>query len=257
VTPLDTVVQFLDTTLRSRDLPDYDAAVNGLQLSNGGTVSRIAAAVDFSAETVSAALADGADLLVVHHGMFWRGARPFVGPAYERLRDCIRSNLAVYSSHIPLDLHPQLGNNVLLSRALDLTSDGAFGRFRDVEIGVTGIADVPTSVIVERATAFAATLATTAVATRFPAHRRTHRWAVVTGAGASPSMLAEALERNVDTLIVGEGTHHSAVDAIEQGLVIVYAGHYATETLGVRAVAERVAKTFGLTSTFIAAPTGL
>ena len=254
---LDDVVRFLDATLRTREVPDYDTAVNGLQLSNDGSVNRVAAGVDFSAETVAAAVRDKADLLVVHHGMFWRGSQPFVGPAFERLRDCVRGNLAVYSSHIPLDMHPELGNNVLLARALQLECDGRFGRFRDVEIGLTGSADFPTTVLVERAAAFATGFATTVVATRFPAGHRTRRWGMITGAGASPTILAEARERGIDTLIVGEGTHHSAVDAIEQGLVIIYAGHYATETLGVRALAETVARRFGVTSTFIAAPTGL
>jgi dinuclear metal center YbgI/SA1388 family protein len=251
------VSSFLDETLRTREVPDYDAAVNGLQLANGGDVNRIAAAVDYSAEVVAAATREGADLLIVHHGMFWRGLQPLTGAAYDRLRMAMQANLAVYSSHIPLDMHDQLGNNVLLARALRLDSDAGFGQFRDVAIGVTGPVDLPTREIIDRASAFAAQHATTAVWTRHPADRRTRRWAIVTGSGASPAILAEAHERGVDTLIVGEGTHHSAVDAIEQGLVVIYAGHYATETLGVRAVAELAAKRFNLTSTFIAAPTGL
>jgi dinuclear metal center YbgI/SA1388 family protein len=257
VASLEEIVRFLDETLRTRDVPDYDAAVNGLQLANTGDVNRIAAAVDFSAEVVEAATREHADLLIVHHGMFWRGLQPFTGAAYERLRAAVRGELAVYSSHIPLDLHARFGNNVLLAHELRLEHDGPFGQFRDVAIGVTGPADMATRELVDRAAAYAAQFSTTAVATRFPADRRTRRWAIVTGAGASPAILAEARDRGVDTLIVGEGTHHSAVDAIEQGLVIVYAGHYATETLGVRAIAEHAAKKFGLTSTFIAAPTGL
>jgi len=254
---LDVVVRFLDDTLRTGDVPDYDAALNGLQLANDGTVSRIAAAVDFSAEVVDAAIRERADLLLVHHGMFWGGARPIVGTAYRRLRTAIGANLAVYSSHIPLDLHARFGNNALLARALGLDVDGSFGLFRDVAIGVTGPGDIATQEIADRAAAFAAQFATTAVWTRFPTNRMTRRWAIVTGSGASPAILAEARDRGVDTLIVGEGTHHSAVDAIEQGLVVIYAGHYATETVGVRALAEHVARHFDLMSTFITAPTGL
>src|SRR4051812_15658731 len=99
---LSTIVRYLDEELRSREVPDYDAALNGLQLSNSGKVARVAAAVDFSAMSVSAALKEQAQLLVVHHGMFWRGAHQIVGPAYNRLRDAIQGDLAVYSSHIPL-----------------------------------------------------------------------------------------------------------------------------------------------------------
>lgn len=254
---LEQVVRFLDETLRTRDLPDYDAAVNGLQLANSGAVNRIAAAVDFSAEVVDAAAREHADLLIVHHGMFWRGLQPFTGAAFERLRAAVRAELAVYASHIPLDMHAEFGNNVLLAKELQLEHDGPFGQFRDVAIGVTGPCDLATRELVDRAAAYAAQFSTTAVATRFPANRHTHRWAIVTGAGASPAILSEARDRAVDTLIVGEGTHHSAVDAIEQELVVIYAGHYATETLGVRAIAKHAAKQFGLTSTFIAAPTGL
>lgn len=254
---LSEVVQHLDELLRPGEVPDYDAAVNGLQLANDGTVTRVAGAVDFSAEVVAAAVEQRADLLLVHHGMFWRGMQPFTGPAYVRLRDAVRGNLAVYSSHIPLDLHPRFGNNVLLAAALDLAPDGSFGRYRTVEIGVTGKCDILTSQLVQRASRFSSAFATTAVATRFPSDRRTRRWAIITGAGVSPGALAEARERGVDTLIVGEGTHHSAVDAMEHDIVVIYAGHYATETVGVRNLADHVAAQFGLTTTFIDAPTGL
>jgi dinuclear metal center YbgI/SA1388 family protein len=254
---LDDVVRYLDIELRTSEVPDYDAALNGLQLANGGSVTRVAAAVDFSSEVVERAVSDGADLLLVHHGMFWRGNQRIVGPAYTRLRRALAANLAVYSSHIPLDLHPRFGNNALLSRELHLESDGAFGRFRDVLIGLTGTCDLATSELVSRATAFAAPFDTTPVVTRYEQQRRTQRWALITGAGASPATFSEARERGVDTLIVGEGTHHTAVEAIEQGLVVIYAGHYATETLGVRALAQHLAQRFGLTSTFVNAPTGL
>lgn len=254
---LEKVVQYLDAELRTTDVPDYDAALNGLQLANGGSVTRVAAAVDFSAEVVERAVTDGANLLLVHHGMFWRGSQRLVGPAYTRLRRAIAGDLAVYSSHIPLDLHPRFGNNVLLADEMRLVSDGQFGKYRDVLIGLTGSSDLPTREIVERATAFSAQFSTTTVATRFDPQRRTRRWAMITGAGASPAMFAECRERGVDTLIVGEGSHHTAVDAMEQDLVVVYAGHYATETLGVRAVARHVSEHFGISWTFVSAPTGL
>ena len=89
------------------------------------------------------------------------------------------------------------------------------------------------------------------------AGRRTQSWAICSGAGASADTIREAVELGVDTLIVGEGPHWSAVDAEEKGLVIIYAGHYATETLGVRALAEHLTAKFKLPNTFVAAPTGL
>jgi len=254
---LDEVVRYLDTELRTREVPDYEAALNGLQLANSGKVARIAAAVDFSAEVVERAVTDGANLLLVHHGMFWRGHQRLVGPAYSRLRRAIAGDLAVYSSHIPLDLHPRFGNNVLLAGELRLDSDAPFGRYRDVFVGLTGSSDLPTREVVARASTFSAQFDTVAVATRFDPARRTRRWAIISGSGASAAVFAECQERGVDTLIVGEGSHHTAVDAMEQDLVVVYAGHYATETLGVRAMAEHVAEHFELPWTFVSAPTGL
>src|SRR5439155_16591482 len=166
-------------------------------------------------------------------------------------------NLAVYSSHIPLDLHPLLGNNVQLARELRLEPGATFGRFRGVEIGLCGDTNVATRDIVDRVRTFSRQFNTTAVSTPVGDHRTTRRWAIVTGAGASSDTLTEARTRGVDTLIVGEGTHHTAVDAIEAGLVVIYGGHYATETLGVRALAAYVGERFGIPHCFVDVPTGL
>jgi dinuclear metal center YbgI/SA1388 family protein len=257
MTALAGIVSYLDAELRSSEIPDYDGAHNGLQLANSGEVTRVAAAVDYSANSVAAALKERADLLVVHHGMFWRGAQPIVGAAYDRLRSAIAGGLAIYASHIPLDLHPTLGNNALLAKELLLTVDAPFGEFRGVQIGVTGSCDLTTDDVAARVRHYSARFATTLASTPYPAGRRTSRWAIITGAGASSSTIAEALARGVDTLIVGEGTHHTAVEAMELGLVIMYGGHYATETLGVRAVATQLAARFGVTSVFVDVPTGL
>lgn len=254
---LEDVVRFLDAELRTAEVPDADAALNGLQLANSGEVRRIAAAVDFSADSVAAAVREGAHLLLVHHGMFWRERQRLVGTAYARVKAAITADLAVYSSHIPLDLHPAFGNNPLLARALRLEADGAFGRYRGVEIGVTGACDLATSDVVERVRAFSAPFRTASVATPVGSGRRTRRWAIITGAGADSETLDEARERGVDTLIVGEGPHHSAVQAMEMGIVVIYGGHYATETLGVRALAQHVSDRFALSHVFVDVPTGL
>ncbi|MGH7676890.1 MAG: Nif3-like dinuclear metal center hexameric protein [Gemmatimonadaceae bacterium] len=253
---LGAIVRYLDEELRTTEVPDSDLALNGLQLANSGGVSRIAAAVDFSLDTVTAALSERAQLLLVHHGMFWRQQR-LVGAAHERLRLAFANDLAVYSSHIPLDLHPSLGNNCLLAKALRLTADGTFGRYKGLEIGVMGSCDLPTATLLERVREFSARFATAAVSTPFEGGRNTRRWAIITGAGASSDTLGEALDRGVDTLIVGEGAHHTAVQAMEDRTVVIYAGHYATETLGVRALAETVSKRFDVPWSFVNVPTGL
>lgn len=254
---LPDVVRHLDELLQTSETPDYGGALNGLQLENSGRVTRVAAAVDFSLRTAEGVVAAGADLLLVHHGMFWAGAQPIRGMPYRRLRLLLERDVAVYASHLPLDRHPTLGNNALLARALGLEPAGEFARYKTIAVGVRGESDVATADLVTRARALAEREGGGVRATPFGDGRRTRRWAICTGAGASTETVREALELGVDTLVVGEGPHHTAVEAGDLDLVIVYAGHYATETLGVRALAEHVSATFGVPWSFVAAPTGL
>jgi len=232
--------------------------VNGLQVANSGRpVTRVAAAVDASARTIDATIALGADLLLVHHGLFWSGLEPLRGAAYARMRALLEHDVAVYASHLPLDRHPTLGNNVLLAHALGLAPSGAFAHVQSVPIGVRGETDQPTATLLAAADAYAARWGGRAIASAITPGRVTHRWGICSGAGADAATLAEAESLGLDTLIVGEGPHWTAVQAPERGLVIIYAGHYATETLGVRALAEHVAALAGVPWSFIDAPTGL
>lgn len=254
---LDAIVDFLDRELRTREVPDYPGAMNGLQAQNNGQVTHVAAAVDCSTVAVRAAAERGADLLLVHHGMFWGGAAPLVGAVYERTRLIVEKNIAVYSSHIPLDLHPTWGNNVLLAKELGLVPSGGFATMRGVAVGVSGETDIPTEQLRDRALRFSAGFGTTLVSTPLRDKQRTRRWAMCSGAGASPETMKEAADLGIDTLIVGEGPHHTAVQATDSGLTIMYLGHYATETLGVRALATDLAGRFSVKSSFIEASTGL
>lgn len=251
------VVTYADALLGVATTPDYANALNGLQLANGGRVRGIAAAVDFSRRSIDGAIAAQANLLVVHHGMFWSGAQPIRGAAWERLRRLIAGDVAVYAAHLPLDRHPTLGNNALLARALGLEPTGEFARHESIFVGVRGECDEATAALAARADAFARQHGGVARVTPAARDRRTRRWAICTGAGASADTLREARDSGIDTLVVGEGPHWTAVEAEELGLVIVYAGHYATETLGVRALAEHLSAAFGLPWSFVEAPTGL
>ena len=254
----DAIATHLDTVLRVPEIPDYAPALNGLQIDCVGPVRRVAAAVDFSLRTVDGAIAAGAQLLLVHHGMFWGGLQPIRGRRYQQLRRLVTNEVAVYAAHLPLDVHPELGNNVLLARELGLEPAGGFARYQTIEVGVRGDSDLSSSELVDRAERVARRFGGRVVVSPGElGDRRTRRWALCTGAGASSESIRDALALGVDTLIVGEGPHHTAVDAADHGLLVIYAGHYATEALGVRALAAHVEAQFGVPWTFIDAPTGL
>lgn len=257
MTDLRACVAYLDALLQPNTVPDYDQALNGLQLENKGTVSRVATAVDFCRSSVEQAVAAGADLLIVHHGMFWGEPRRIVGTRYTRLHAAMAGNLAVYASHLPLDLHPSVGNNARLAETLGLAPSTGFGTFQNITIGVAGNADLATEELARRLQTFAAPMGTHLVTTPVAPNRQTRRWAILSGAGASSSTLREAADTGIDTLIVGEGPHHTAVEAAEYGIVVMYAGHYATETLGVQALGAALEREFALPWTFLHLPTGL
>ena len=254
---LHELASFLDSTLDIGAIPDYSNAVNGVQVANFGAINGVATAVDFSTESVNGAINSGARLLVVHHGMFWGGVQPLTGHRHSRLWALLTHDVAVYSAHLPLDVHPEFGNNALLARRLGLEASGGFARYKTIDVGLSGVSNISTRVLAERAGSLAEEFGGRLVSNPFPEDRMTRAWGVCTGAGADSDTLREASDRGLDTLIVGEGPHHTAVEARELGIVILYVGHYATETLGVRALGELLAQRFKISSTFVDNPTGL
>ncbi len=247
----------LDALLRTADTPDFPPALNGVQVAHRGPVTKIAAAVDCSAATIRAAVDAGANLLMVHHGLFWGGLQPLTGHHLERVRLLLDNDVALYSSHLPLDAHETLGNSRLLAAELGLDASAGFARHETIDCGVSGFCDLPTSELVDRSRAFSRAYGGDVLVSAMEPGRRSKHWAICSGAGAGVETIAEAVRRGIDTLIVGEGPHWSAVDAPEKGLVIIYAGHYATETLGVRALAEYASKEFNLPWSWVSSPTGL
>jgi dinuclear metal center YbgI/SA1388 family protein len=257
MTDLAAIAESLDALLATDGIPDYPGALNGVQLANRGPIRRVAASVDVSRRVIEAAIDAEANLLVVHHGMFWGGVQAVTGAMYERMRLLITHDVAVYSSHLPLDTHPVVGNNVLLARTIGLEPTAGFARYRTVDVGVRGECDCETADLIRRLDTFANSHGGTVRSTRVTPGKCTRRWGICTGAGASSETLTEAQAFGLDTLIVGEGPHHTAVAADDLDITIIYAGHYATETLGVQALADYLSSTFDIPSTFIAAPTGL
>jgi dinuclear metal center YbgI/SA1388 family protein len=248
---LSSIVQFCDRELRTREFGDYDGASNGLQVENSGTVTRIAAAVDASLATVNLAIAAKADLLIVHHGLFWSPSHPWIGKKYELLKRLIENDLAVYSSHLPLDAHPKLGNNAQLCAALGLKNPKPFFFSHGQNIGLqikTKISRNDLSERLHRATGSKPLLIPGGA-------EMCRKIGIVTGgAGGDLKIAANA---DVDTFITGEGPHWTYALAEELGLNVFYAGHYATETFGVKALAAELSKKFQLPWTFLDHPTGL
>jgi len=252
--PLADVTRFLDGFLRIAEVPDESNALNGLQVENSGQVGRVVAAVDASLETIEEIPPGAPALLLVHHGLFWDGNVPLTGRRFRRVKALVARDIALYAAHIPLDLHPEVGNNVELARVIGLPVEGWFGAYRGVSIGVWGVAP---SALVERTALVArldAELETRAnLIPGGPAQVR--RVGIVTGGAGS--MIAAARTAGLDTFITGEGAHHTYFDAIEWGLNVIYAGHYATEQLGVQALARRLQQEFNLPWEFHRHPTGL
>jgi dinuclear metal center YbgI/SA1388 family protein len=257
VIAVDRIVAEADSLLRIGTIPDHPPALNGLQVGHRGPVHRIAAAVDCSLRTIQGARDVGANLLLVHHGLFWGGLRPLTGAHLDRVRALFEADMALYSAHLPLDVHPTFGNSALLARELGLHVSGGFARYQGVDCGVRGESDLDTTTLVDTVAKWTVPRGHRTITSRIPPGHRTRRWAICSGAGASADTLRESYDGGVDTLIVGEGPHWSAVEAEEHGLVILYAGHYATETLGVQAFAQHLATTFALPYCFVDAPTGL
>jgi len=245
------LVRRCQSLLRPESFADWDGAVNGLQVENSGTVCKIAASVDASLATVKLAAAARADLMLVHHGLFWSPAFPWTGQRREMLELLIRNNLAVYSSHLPLDAHPRLGNNARLCAALGFKNLKPFFLEKGRPIGWRTRAKISRQALAEKLGA---------VLGRAPlllpgGGERCERIGVVTG-GAGGSLNIAAQE-GVDTFITGEGPHWTYAMAEDLRLNVFYGGHYATETFGVRALAADLSKTFGLPWIFLDHPTGL
>lgn len=250
----ESLLQYLDAYLGIPGHPDYPRALNGLQVEGPEEIRKVVAAVDASEASIAAAAELGADVLLVHHGLFWDGLAPITGRRFRRLRVLLSRGMGVYSAHLPLDAHAEVGNCVLLARAMGLEPAGRFGRHEGVEIGWWG--SLPHAEPPDR---FLGRVVEAVGGGRVhwvpggPA--AVGKVGVVTGAGGS--FVQEALEAGLDALVTGEGAHHHHFDAMEGGLHLFLAGHYATETFGVRALAQHLGERFGLEWAFVDQPTGL
>jgi dinuclear metal center YbgI/SA1388 family protein len=245
------MVRYTDDYLRIDECADWPNALNGLQVENSGNVRKLGAAVDASMRTFSAAVDAGVDLLLVHHGLFWSGLRAITGPVRRQLAFLFERDLAVYSAHLPLDLHPEIGNNARLAAALGLADPEPFLEMKGELIGLRSQTQIFPN---ELARKLEESLGTP-VKLYACGPPTTSNIAVVTG-GAGSEIYAIA-EAGIDTFITGEAPHWAAVAAAELGINLLLGGHYATETIGVKALAAHLSARFDLPWEFLDAPTGL
>ena len=247
----DALVIYLDDYLGCRGAADYSD--NGLQVEGRDDVARLAFAVDACQETIEGAVTAGAQMLIVHHGLFWGKVLPVVGPHRRRLQTLLNGGCSLYAAHLPLDRHPEVGNNAQLARLLGLTVTGGLGEAFGLPVGVVATAQSPEprAALVARLTASLGV--TPLVLPGGP--EQVQRIGIISGGAARD--VAAAAAAGCDTYITGETSHSSYHDAAEYGVNAIYAGHYATETVGLKALAAHLITRYNLPFTFIDRPTGL
>ncbi|MBN2416301.1 Nif3-like dinuclear metal center hexameric protein [bacterium] len=245
-----TVSSFLDEQLRITDFED--AGLNGLQVANSGSVTKIATAVDASVESILKAAALKADMLFVHHGLFWGKPVPVTGALYKRMALLMRHDMALYAAHLPLDQHPVLGNNAQIEHVLGWPVSGDFGDHHGKAIGkeVEFRDEVPLTELVDR---LRERLGVEPDVWAFGPDRIKRLGYI---SGGALTMLQQAIDAGLDAFITGEPAHAAYWNAREEEITVIFAGHYATETLGVKAVADLLRQTFDIETVFLDLPTG-
>jgi dinuclear metal center YbgI/SA1388 family protein len=248
--PLNRIIAYANTYLKLDDVGDWDNALNGLQVQNCGHVTKIGAAVDASTRALREAARRRIDLLVVHHGLFWRGLQPITAGFHRQLKTGFEDNIAIYSVHLPLDVHPVVGNNARLAGSLGFRSTKRFLEEKGQPIGVRANASLSREKLIAR---LERSVEGPVKSFNF-GPEKTRAIGIVTGAGGSE--IYSVADEKIDTFITGEAPHWAVVAAEELGMNLLLGGHYATETFGVKALAAHLSSKFRLPWEFVACPTG-
>jgi dinuclear metal center YbgI/SA1388 family protein len=250
VTRITSIITALDELLNVSSFQDLGP--NGLQVPGPEEVTRVVTGVSAQRPLVERAVAERAQLVLVHHGLFWdflpTGLTPVLA---ERLRPLFKHDIALAGYHLPLDAHPELGNNAILADRLGCERHEPFGTFRGQQVGRAGTFPgdgVPGRELFERVREVTARVPT--VFDGGP--ERIRRIGIVSGSGADT--LPEAVALGLDALLTGEPREHVMADAREAGIHFIAAGHYATETFGIRALGEWLAKRFGVDHVWVDIP---
>ncbi|HST31338.1 MAG TPA: Nif3-like dinuclear metal center hexameric protein [Chthoniobacterales bacterium] len=248
---LSEIVGYTNDYLRIDQIEDWPNALNGLQIENSDKVTKIGAAVDVSTRVLTAAARKNIDFLIVHHGLFWPGLQSVTGSLRRQLKVALENDLALYGAHLPLDVHPKVGNNAQLAAAFGLKSTRPFFEEKGELIGLRSkFAGSRDDLIRKVRKAVGGVVKTFNFGPKNPKHV-----GIITGAAGSE--IYRIAEEEVDTFITGEAPHWAAVAAEELGMNLILGGHYATETFGVKALAAHLSARFKLPWEFLKFPTGL
>jgi dinuclear metal center YbgI/SA1388 family protein len=248
---LSEIVQYIDDYLRIREIEDWPNAVNGLQIENSGRVAKIGAAVDVSTRVLTQAGKKDIDFLIVHHGLFWPGLRPVSAALRRQLKLALENDTALYSAHLPLDIHPKVGNNAQLARLLGLKLTQPFLEEKGQLVGLKARASLPREELARRLRKAVGG----PIKTFNFGLKKTNTIGIITGGAGSE--IDKVAREKIDTLITGEAPHWAAVAAEELGMNLLLGGHYATETFGVKALAAHLSKRWNIPYAFISSPTGM
>jgi dinuclear metal center YbgI/SA1388 family protein len=231
-----------------------DSSLNGIQVGRQGEeIQRAAFAVDACLETIERAAEWGAQLLFVHHGLFWGVPLAVTGVHYRRLRALLNADCALYAVHLPLDLHPELGNNAGLARTLGLSQLEPFGAYRGLKIGWKGRFAEPRSL--EAVARLIAGGSTDTPQTLPFGPAEIHSVGIVSGGAAKEAL--QAIDEQLDLFVTGDADHTVYHHCLEGKINVIFGGHYRTEVWGVRLLAERLAGEMELETRFLDVPTGL
>jgi len=244
------LVQYLDAYLRIAEISDYGP--QGLQVEAENThIQRVALAVDAALPAIQAAADWGADMLLVHHGILWRSVERIAGPLGERVRGLLAHGINLYAAHLPLDAHPEVGNNAVLAQMFGVSITRWWCEEKGAALAALGQLAAPRPVV-ELAEEVGRKLNGRI---RLLPHgpENAHTIAILSGFGADYIGQAKAL--GADTFITGETSHANYWAAADYGLNLIYAGHYATETVGVQALGRHLVDKFGLEVKFFDFPT--
>lgn len=244
------LVQFLDTLLNTAGI--QDSSRNGLQVQGDRDVTRVGVTVDASMEAYRRAADAGCQMLVVHHGLIWGGGITSVtGPSHDHLQFLLANGLNLYASHLPLDMHAEHGNNAGLARMLGLQALKPFGLYHGLNIGFAG--ELPEPRLLEELAASLRADLGGPVSTLPFGPRQIRRVGIVSGGAGD--MVPEAVLAHLDCYVTGEPVHHAHHLALEGGVNVLFAGHYHTETPGVRSLGQLLTTRFGIEHIFLDIPT--